>query len=213
MGKRLSKALKDAGMSQAELARAVGASQQAINFIATDKTANPRNIEKIARALGVEEAWLRFGNQNGPELQRSPTPPPAPIVSNFAPDLAKDLPIRGTSNGISESIKLSANDVQGYTSRPAFLVGNMRAFAVYMNGPIMEPRYFAGELLLIDPVRPSQQGDFVLAELQSGECLVRQLTKIGSESITLGSLNPEEETQLPRDDVRHLHRIAGSWDI
>lgn len=47
--------------TQAELAQAAAVSQQTIAKIESGHTRQPRNIGRIAGALGVSAAWLQFG--------------------------------------------------------------------------------------------------------------------------------------------------------
>lgn len=58
---RLRYARERKGLTQEELARAVGTSQQVINHIEIGKTKKPRKIERIAQVLDVSPAWLQFG--------------------------------------------------------------------------------------------------------------------------------------------------------
>jgi transcriptional regulator with XRE-family HTH domain len=61
LASRLRYARERKGLTQEELARAVGTSQQVINHIETGQTKKPRKIEDIANILGVSPAWLQFG--------------------------------------------------------------------------------------------------------------------------------------------------------
>lgn len=59
---RLKFALKEQGMTQAELAESVGVSQSAISALATGKTGcNSARVGAIARALDISALWLVDG--------------------------------------------------------------------------------------------------------------------------------------------------------
>jgi transcriptional regulator with XRE-family HTH domain len=49
------------GLSQAQLASKVGATQSVIQKIEAGKSQRPRKLERIARALDVSPVWLMFG--------------------------------------------------------------------------------------------------------------------------------------------------------
>ena len=49
------------GLSQEELAKVANVSQQTISYIEQGKRDNPRSLNRIAAALGVPEAFLRYG--------------------------------------------------------------------------------------------------------------------------------------------------------
>jgi transcriptional regulator with XRE-family HTH domain len=61
LGSRLKLAREDQGLSQSELARRVGLSPQAIQYIESDKTVRTRYLNQIAGVLGVHPTWLESG--------------------------------------------------------------------------------------------------------------------------------------------------------
>jgi transcriptional regulator with XRE-family HTH domain len=63
LAQRLEEAMKDAKVSQAELARAVGRSRAAISMWLSGSTKSLQglNLVKAARKLGVDEMWLAEG--------------------------------------------------------------------------------------------------------------------------------------------------------
>jgi len=222
LGERLKSALKDRGISESRLAEMVGASQQAINFIANGTTKNPRNLGKIANALGINEAWLRYGSQSGDNEPEEMTRPRAIRQSDlFATYPAKpvarddllaasinDLPVYGTPAGM-DGITLETESPQSFTGRPPMLIGNNRGFAVFMIGESMSPRFDHGEMLWVDPVQPPQIGDYVLVVDQNNFAIPRQLIAIKSETIELLARNDETESIVKREDIRHLYKIVG----
>lgn len=61
LGGRLTRRRLDKGLTQHELAAAVGTSQAVVQRIETGKCKHPRNIDGIARVLDVSPAWLMYG--------------------------------------------------------------------------------------------------------------------------------------------------------
>lgn len=61
LGKRVTARREQLGLSQKTLAEKVGVRQQSINKIESDQTRSPRNINALAKALGVTPQWLLFG--------------------------------------------------------------------------------------------------------------------------------------------------------
>lgn len=59
---RLKSAMKDAGLSQEQLAKIVGVSQPAIQKMVAGKTQGSRKLVEIASALKVRPEWLSSGN-------------------------------------------------------------------------------------------------------------------------------------------------------
>ena len=61
LGGRLTRCRIEKGLTQQNLAAAVGTSQAVVQRIETGKCKHPRNIARIAKALGVTPAWLMYG--------------------------------------------------------------------------------------------------------------------------------------------------------
>lgn len=61
LGGRLTRRRLEKGLTQHDLASAVGTSQAVIQRIETGKCKHPRNIDGIARVLEVRPAWLMYG--------------------------------------------------------------------------------------------------------------------------------------------------------
>jgi len=61
LAERLKIAREKAGLSQAQLAEAIGLSQQSVAKIENGETLQPRKIKEIAKALDVSQKWLQLG--------------------------------------------------------------------------------------------------------------------------------------------------------
>ena len=70
IGQRVRWARKARGMSQQELADAACLDQTTISSLERDGIENPRKLGPLADALGVPQAWLRFGVANIEKLSQ-----------------------------------------------------------------------------------------------------------------------------------------------
>jgi transcriptional regulator with XRE-family HTH domain len=61
IGIRLRSARREQGLTQDELAKEAGTNQAVIQKIENGKSLRPRQIMRIAEVLGVNPAWLQFG--------------------------------------------------------------------------------------------------------------------------------------------------------
>src|SRR3954447_21444866 len=86
----------------------------------------------------------------------------------------RDLPVTGSVRGDGDGFLFNPGSPTEFVERPANLRGVFNAFALYMDGDCMEPRYYAGELLYVNPTRPLPRHCFVAVELASGQGLIRQ---------------------------------------
>ena len=68
LASRLRLRRKEKGWTQKELAERTGSTQAVIQKIENGKSLRPRNVVKLAQALGVSPAWLMFGQESFDEL-------------------------------------------------------------------------------------------------------------------------------------------------
>lgn len=210
LAERLSTALAAMNLSEAELARRVGVTQQAINSVANGNTKRPRYIGEIAKALDTTVDWLLNGTGIGPVAEdghKSNAVMP-PLHTDFIPG-PQDLPIRGNVRGGSEGLFFDNGDIQGMAHRPGNLTGVPNAFACYVTGDSMEPRYFEGELLYINPIKPVKPGDFVLVEMFDHQAFIKRLIRRTADKVIVAQYNPQKEYDYPADQVKRIYKVVG----
>lgn len=61
IGIRLRSARREKGLTQDQLAKEAGTNQAVIQKIENGKSLRPRQIMRISEVLGVNPAWLQFG--------------------------------------------------------------------------------------------------------------------------------------------------------
>lgn len=66
-----------------------------------------------------------------------------------------------------------------------------RAFGVVVEGDCMEPKYLAGDILIVEPSHEPRNGKPVVAKLADDAVQVRIYTKLRDGSISLASMKPE----------------------
>jgi len=103
-----------------------------------------------------------------------------------------------------------------YVTRPPQLAGATEAYAVYVAGSSMEPRYLAGEILHIHPGKPVAPGAFVLVQLRpesDGEtprAFIKRLVRRTATKVTFEQFNPPKEIDIKASEIKSMHRIVGS---
>jgi len=99
-------------------------------------------------------------------------------AADVAPYGPRDLPILGQSRGGDDEYFFgNGADVLSLTYRPIELLNVATAYAVYVHGDSMSPRFEPGELLYVDPVRPARPGDDVVIQMQDGHGYVKRLVR------------------------------------
>lgn len=118
-----------------------------------------------------------------------------------------------------ERVMLETDHVVQMVARPPALWNAPDAYAIYHHGSSMEPRYFQGELSIVNPRRPPGPGDFVIVQLNDGESddivtvLAKQLIRVAANHVELRQFNPDLTFRIPRTRVARLHRICETAEL
>jgi len=83
------------------------------------------------------------------------------------------------------------------------------AYAIYMTGDSMEPRYEQGWLLHVNPLKPPIRGRDVVVYKKDQSVLIKQFISWNDKELVLRQFNPEEILRIAREDVVECHRIVG----
>jgi phage repressor protein C with HTH and peptisase S24 domain len=176
---------------------------------------------ELARAL--EDIFVPNGVDAGAVLQLAGIEPGQPVankretgqqrpLSLNAASGQRDLPVIGAVKGGSDGFYFNEGEPKEFVERPANLKGVFNAFALYVDGESMEPRYFAGELLYVNPNRPITKSCFVAVELEDGQGLIKQFLRRSDDEVVLYQFNPPQEIHLRSAQVKRIYRITGSGE-
>ncbi|MEZ5832866.1 MAG: S24 family peptidase [Dongiaceae bacterium] len=177
---------------------------------------------ELARAL--EDMFVRQGVTPGAVLQLAglesgqnlPARPAAAAtrpVSLNAGAGQRDLPVHSSFREGADGFWFVDGDAKEFVERPANLRGVANAFALYADGESMQPRYFAGELLFVNPNRPITPNCFVAIEMTDGRGQVRQFLRRTHDGIFVRRFTPDQEQRLPAAEVKRMYRITGSAEL
>lgn len=159
----------------------------------------PREEVLVLAGSGLTTSHESPGAGNGP-VHRPPSGP------------SRDLPVMGTVKGGEEGFYFNEGEAKEYIVRPPALTGVSNAFALYVHGESMEPRYFAGEILYVNPNRPLSKGCFVAVEMTNERGLIKQFLHRSDDLLVLSQFNPPKEIRLPMTEVKRIFRITGSGE-
>lgn len=225
VGIRVQQRREQLGLSQAELGELVGVSQQAVNLIETGKTKNPRYIVSLAKALQTSTDWLQGTSENVNEAAATTQPPvsnvvPAPGVSVPTPlEMPRNLPVRGSAACSSGNGAFQIEtDVVDWVRRPPILNGISDAYALYLTGDSMEPKWSSGDLVLVHPKRPVRPGDHVVLILQDGPhetpyAFCKRLVRRHGGIVTVEQYNPRGTRDFQESNIMAIHRVLEMGDL
>lgn len=190
-------------LSQVDLAKISNTTQQSIDRIERDAVKRSRSMIEVAAALGLPLPG-RVETAN------------AIVGENVGLDGGFKVPVYGQAvGGAHGEFVLNGNKIDDILA-PPMLRGIREAYAVYVVGESMEPRYFAGEVLYINPRIPIRRGDFVVAQIATDEhnpplAFVKRFVSNGS-TLKLEQFNPHEILEYDVSDVVSVHKIVMSGE-
>jgi len=129
-------------------------------------------------------------------------------------EMPANVPVMGTAAG---SLLSGAFQLQGgvidYVRRPPALSGARDIYALYVEGSSMEPRYFPGELVYVNPHKPPRIGDTVIVQEGNGDASnisasIGVLHKRANGVVILRKYNPPNaEFNIDQTRISAIHRV------
>lgn len=210
-------ALERIGASQADLARHLRLAPSAVSrMLKGERQMKQLETVQIAGFLGVSpDEILRHAVDNAvpapagdlPRAGRGRPPSVSPPAVGRMTDM---IPIRSAGRGGNDQQMFLDDGPIGYTPRPANLGGVRAAYAIYMVGDSMEPRYEPGWLLHVNPFKPPIRGRDVVVYKQGQAVLIKQFVGWDGDTLVLRQLNPPDTLRIPRAEVRECHLVVGA---
>lgn len=224
---RVREARRALNLSQGELAEMVGVSTQSIGKIETGKTKKPENSwEKIADALRIprDEFARLMDEQPSATITRIHAPltiaPPASNIDRVvplrdSPAWNRMIPVLGhVAGGAPGRGYIALGGTVEMVPCPPWLANVENAYALYVSGTSMVPRYLPGELVYVHPHKPVSAGDFVVAQIQEPNepdphGYVKQFVEWSNDGhLVLRQFQKPELIRFDADHVVDLHKIV-----
>lgn len=197
MKDRIRQRMTDLGLTQFELAERVGISQPMV--VKLLKGAGTRNILAIAKALECSPEWLESGAEGRPhnnDYTVSQQPRPVRYVPLVSFVQAGEWCEAEDPYPPSQGERMIAVD--------ALVVSEM-GYALRVEGPSMEPKFYAGDILIVDPSRQPVSGNYVIAKRTSSQVVTFKQLVIEGGEMYLRALNP--------DWPERIIRLTEEWTI
>jgi phage repressor protein C with HTH and peptisase S24 domain len=228
LGKTLRAAREKRGLTQADLGRQVGVSRAAIGqWEAGDTEPSTQHLISVCSVLGISVADATAGvvklqpltggaavGDRRPETgdAEDDAVRPASAISGMR-DLPKDVPVYGVAAGGADADFHTNGEVIDYVRRPPGIANVRKAYAVYVVGDSMSPRYEEGELVYVNPTRPPSIGDYILIELhaenghRAGRGYIKKLKSRTGSRIICEQFNPKRDIEFETNTIKLMHRV------
>jgi phage repressor protein C with HTH and peptisase S24 domain len=213
-------ALDRVGASQADLARHLRLAPSAISrMLKGERQMKLLEAVQVAAFLGLpqDEVLQHAGSETETSVRPVPAAsgsgrrgrPPRAFPAPPSPARTESIPIKSAARGGNDQEMFLADGPIGYTPRPANLDGIRGAYAIYMVGDSMEPRYEQGWLLHVNPFKPAIRGRDVVVYKSDQAVLIKQFVRWDNDTLILRQLNPPEELRVRRGEVLECHLVVG----
>lgn len=177
------------------------------------------SAEKYGVAFGVNPRWIAYGDGKMDDLS-------AVIQKNLSNVgtrresvrlSSRRLPVLGQAVAGKDGQFLMNGQVIDDVMCPPGLENVPGAYAVYVVGDSMEPRYRAGEVVFVHPNKPCRRGDYVVVQIKGLDDepplgFIKRFEAFTPSVLILAQLNPSQEIEFPRKDVVSIHRIVFAGD-
>jgi len=217
--------LRELGKTSRELARALGISPPRVSeMFAGNRAIDGDEVQKLARFLEMPVEWVAKKAAEGGLLEGSPVKlseidmedrVDVPVASR----MTKDVKVLGVAIGGSEGDFLINGEVVDRVRRPPALVDVKDAFALYLAGDSMAPRYEPGDLIYLNPARAPRPGDDVVIELlpeRDGDghpAYVKRLLRRSPTAVKVAQFNPQKEIEIPTKRIRAIYRVMSAAEL
>lgn len=223
IAERVRKLRERSGLTMEQMAKAMGYSRASSiqRYMSADKL-KPGYLKRDLVAK-IEKAVLGKGSPPiqrpeiwelaGPEFNFATAPEPNAVVGSQIISGGKPIPVYGSAVGGVDG-EFEMNGVVLYeVMAPPSLSPVSGAYAVQVSGDSMEPRYFDGEVVFIDPTRRVKKGDFVIAQISFDEskpplAYIKRFVRHNAEELVLEQYNPQKTLKFPHENVVSVHFVA-----
>jgi len=157
IGDRIKAARDAAGLTQGDLAKIIGMTQQGVQSLEAGVVKRPRKLKEIVEATNTSQDYLLSGDNEDrirPNVPLFTTRQNSTGTANDIPQnaakgggvsITRKIPAFGQAmGGKNGAFVLNGNKIADVLAPPS-LDGVPDAYAVLVVGDSMEPRYFAGE--------------------------------------------------------------------
>ncbi len=203
------------GWSQQQLAEGSGTTKAQINKLETGhRRLTVDWLTRLASALGVSPTDLLppilSSSAKAAEVQSAPARP----LGRMPPSAyVGRVPVRAARGGLAGEAgqMMFTDDPLDYVPSPPWLALAAEAYAIYVVGHSMVPRYRPQQLLFIDPAIKPKANCGVVVYQPDSVVLIKEFVRANAQIVRLREYQPQmREFELPQASIQALHVVVGS---
>ena len=205
-----------ADLTLEQLARAAGTTAAQISKLEKgERRLTVDWITRLAPLLGIEMADLLVA----PSQPSPTTTVPANLVLPggdaafagipMAGDPRDFIPVRSAGRGGNEQEMFLQDGPIDYVRRPPSLAQVRDAYAIYVVGDSMQPRFRPGQILHVNPFKPAQPGAGVVVTKINGAVLIKEFVRQDSKTLHVRQYNPAEALDYLTAEIAAVHTVVG----
>ena len=186
LGKRVEKRRVQLGMTQAQLGLITGLAQNSIHNIESGETKRPRKIDALAQALNCTPEYLLFGITDSKDTNSN---------VSLGPTLKSTVPL---ISWVQAGAWSEISEIKAYDAERFMCPVNCSdlTFALKVQGVSMEPKFYDGDLIFVDPEAECIHGSYVVARLDDDNHATFKQLIIENGQKFLKAANPNWPEQL-----------------
>ncbi|EWY36750.1 hypothetical protein N825_25285 [Skermanella stibiiresistens SB22] len=93
------------------------------------------------------------------------------------------------------------------------LAGVADPWATFVPDDSMEPKYSAGDKVIVHPNRLPTPGKPIVVLDMENQAIIRLFVKLTEGQLTVRQLTPDQEYEIPIDGIQGIYRICGSIEL
>lgn len=197
IGARLEEALQQRQLNNIDLARQQKVTVQAVGgWIKTGSIARER-IAGICKFLQINPAWLLTGIVDSPVDQAAAT---------------LGIPVVGNTQGGPDHQWVEMGYPAGFGDEYVSMISkDSHAYALYVRGSSMSPRFREGDVILVEPSMVAEPGDDVVVRTTDGQVMVKELVSSRNDQVILSSIAEDHDRiVLPFSKVEFIHPVGAT---
>ena len=128
------------------------------------------------------------------------------------------IPVYGTAAGsFTGSVSIQDNVID-WIPRPKGLQNAQHAYALYVTGSSMEPKFLPGDIIFLHPGRPPRTGDIVVVQTENYDgadtiSFVKEYVRKSDFGIVTKQYNALAEVEFKRETIKAVHRVMTTNEL